>query len=154
MKKRAQSALACLSAVESAEVLVALLRAHPGLAGEAARLAGGLLADDDREAVATDVADELRALHLGQLASRAGPQWGGGYVEPHEAADELLAEVVQPYLDDLVRRPSAGARDAATEIGLGLLLDLYACRDEEDNDRVLTHAGMPDAVDRNRCPLR
>jgi hypothetical protein len=26
-------------------------------------------------------------------------------------------------------------------------MGLYACRDEDDNDRVLTHAGMPDAVD-------
>ena len=28
-----------------------------------------------------------------------------------------------------------------------MLLGLYACRDEDDNDRVLTHAGMADAVD-------
>jgi hypothetical protein len=34
---------------------------------------------------------------------------GGGYVEPHEAAYELLAEVVQPYVDDLERRARAGS---------------------------------------------
>jgi hypothetical protein len=50
--------------------------------------------------VAEDVADELRALHLSQLADRAGPQWGGGYVDPHDAADEMLDETVQPYLED------------------------------------------------------
>ena len=30
---------------------------------------------------------------------------------------------------------------------LDALSGLYACRDEDDNDLVLTHAGMPDAVD-------
>jgi hypothetical protein len=90
---------------------------------------------------------ELSALQLRDLADRAGPQWGGGYVEPHEAAHDLLAEAVQPYLDDLDRRALIGARDAATEIELGLLLGLYSWRDEDDNDRLLTHAGMPDAVD-------
>lgn len=58
---------------------------------EAERLAAGLLVAEDREAVAADVADELRALHLG------------------------------PYLDDLDRRAQIGALTAATEIGLGLL---------------------------------
>lgn len=142
-----QSALAALTATESAGVLNALLRAHPSLAAEAERLAAGLLGRDDREAVAADVADELRALDLGDLSHRAGRQWGGGYVDPHEAADELLVEVVQPYLDDIDRRARIEAREAATEIGLGLLLGLYSCREEEDNDLVLTHAGVPDAVD-------
>lgn len=40
-----------------------------------------------------------------------------------------------------------GAGEAAGQIALGMLAGLYACRDEDDNDLVLTHAGMPDAVD-------
>jgi hypothetical protein len=54
---------------------------------------------------------------------------------------------VQPYLDDLKRRARARSPHAATEIGLGLLLGLYACREVDDNDRLLTHAVLPDAVD-------
>jgi hypothetical protein len=84
--------------------LTALLQAHPELLAEAELLAAGFLSQGDRHAVAEDVADELRALHLSQLADRAGPQWGGGYVDPNEAADEMLDEVVQPYLEDLERR--------------------------------------------------
>jgi hypothetical protein len=147
MSKAKRSALASLTAAERAGVLEALLRAHPRLTVEAERLAADLLEQDDRQAVAADVAHELLALHLGDLADRAGPQWGGGYVDPHEAAHELLAEAVQPYLDDLDWRARIGAREAATEIGLGLLLGLYSCRDEGDNDRLLTHAEMPDAID-------
>jgi hypothetical protein len=147
MPKPGTGALEALSAVEQASVLSALLQAHPDLQAEAEQLAAGLLAQDDRHAVAEGVADELRALHLRQLADRAGPQWGGGYVDPHDAADEMLEETVQPYLEDLERRARIGAVEAAQEIGFGVLMGLYGCRDEDDNDRVLTHAGMPDAVD-------
>lgn len=63
-----QSALAALTATESAGVLSALLCAHPSLAAEAERLAAELLGRDEREAVAADVADELRALDLGDLS--------------------------------------------------------------------------------------
>ncbi len=147
MPKPGTAALESLSAVEQASILTALLQAHPELLAEAELLAASFLSQDDRHAVAEDVADELRALHLSQLADRAGPQWGGGYVDPHEAADEMLYEIVQPYLGDLERRARVGAVKAAWEIGFGVLMGLYACRDEDDNDRVLTHAGTPDAVD-------
>ena len=119
--KSETSALSALSAPERGEVLSSLLRAHPSLVAEAERVAAGLLGGADRGRVAGDVAGALRALHLRDLAERAGPQWGGGYVDPGEAADELLAEVVELYLDDLDRRARRQARGAATEIGLGLL---------------------------------
>jgi hypothetical protein len=147
MGEVAHSALAALTADDRAVVLAELLRVHPTLTAEAEQLARSLLELSDRDSVATEVTATLLALNLEDLAARAGPQWGGGYVEPHEAADELLAEAVQPYLDDLKRRAKAGSRHAATEIGLGLLLSLYARRDVDDNDLLLTHAGMPDAVD-------
>ncbi|HZN18195.1 MAG TPA: hypothetical protein VFB84_08435 [Micromonosporaceae bacterium] len=139
--------LDALSAVEQAGVLATLLRVHPELAREAEAIAAERLAEEDSDEVAAGVAAELRALHLEQLADRAGPQWDGGYVEPHEAACELLDEAVQPYLDDLSRRMRVGATEAAGQIARGMLAGLYACRDENDNDLVLTHAGMPDAVD-------
>jgi hypothetical protein len=59
----------------------------------------------------------------------------------------MLEETVQPYLEDLKRRVRIGAVEATQEIGFGVLMGLYSCRDEDDNDRVLTHAGMPDTVD-------
>jgi len=140
-------ALDALSPVERAGILTTLLRAHPELTPEAEAMAVKQLADEDPVAVAADVAAELRALDLEQLADRAGAQWGGGYVDPHDAAHDLLAELIQPYLDDLSRRARVGAGAAAGQIACGVLAGLYACRDEDDNDLVLTHAGMPDAVD-------
>jgi hypothetical protein len=140
-------ALDALSTVERGGLLDALLRVHPELVGEAEAMAVARLAQVDCDAVAADLAGELRALRLEELASRAGRQWGGGYVDPHEAAHDLLAEAVRPYLDDLGRRAAVGAKAAAEQIARGVLAGLYACRDEDDNDLVLTHAGMPDAVD-------
>lgn len=139
-------ALASLSAVEQADILDTLLSAHPELATEAESLAVGTLENAGRDAVAIEVADGLRRLHISDLAGRAG-KVPGGYVEPHEAADDLLRKVVDPFLDDLRRRARLVAIDAATEIGLGLVSGLYRCRDEDDDDRVLTHAGLPDAAD-------
>jgi hypothetical protein len=59
----------------------------------------------------------------------------------------FLSQAVRQGLEDLERRARIGAVQAAREIGLGVLMGLYACRGEDDKDRVLTHAGMPDAVD-------
>ena len=139
--------LDALSAVERSGILTTLLRAHPELTREAEAMAVKQLAEEDSVAIAADITAELRALDLEQLADRAGPQRGGGYVEPHEAAHDLLAETMRPYLDDLSRRAKIGATTAARQIACGVLAGLYACRDEDDNDLVLTHAGMPDAVD-------
>lgn len=135
-------ALNALSTVERGDLLDALLRVHPELVGEAEAMAAARLAQEDCDAVAADLAGELRALRLEELAGRAGRQWGGGgYVEPHEAAHELLAETGRPYLDDLGRRAGVGAVAAAEQIARGVLAGLYACRDEDDNNLVLTHAG-------------
>ena len=146
-RKAKTPTLDVLSADERAGVLTALLLAHPELAAEAEALAAARMESDDSEAVAEYLSYELRALHLEQLADRAGAHYGGRYIEPHEAAHDMLAEVIQPYLNDLDRRTKVGARAAAEQIALGVLAGMYACRHEHDNDRVLTHAGMPDAID-------
>jgi hypothetical protein len=136
-----------LSPQERAAVLSALLHAHPELVAEAETLARDLLETGGRGEVAQDVADELRALTLRDLAERSGRHWGGGYVDPQEAAYQILTATIQPYLDDLRRRAKSGATCAALEIGLGLLAGLYACREEKDDDLLLAHAPTPDAID-------
>jgi hypothetical protein len=67
-----------LTDAERADVLAALLRAHPRSRSEAERLAKGLFRPGDRAQVAGQVTDVLMALHLRDLAERAGRRWGGG----------------------------------------------------------------------------
>ena len=96
-RKAKTPTLDVLSADERAGVLTALLLAHPELAAEAEALAAARMESDDSEAVAEYLSYELRALHLEQLADRAGAHHGGRYIEPHEAAHDMLAEVCLLY---------------------------------------------------------
>lgn len=88
-------------------LLTELLRAHPELLPEAETIATTLLIADDRQ-IEKDVADKLRSLRVSALADRIGHQQ-----DEKRAAAGLLAEVIQPYLDDIVLRASIGARTAA-----------------------------------------
>ena len=102
-KPAVTSALAALRQAERAALLGDLLAEHPELAGDAERLANHRLASAERHAVAKDLSWTLGSLELEQLNLHAGYQRGRGYVHPVEAASELLAEALQPYLDDIGR---------------------------------------------------
>jgi hypothetical protein len=123
-----RSALDALSAAEKAAVLDELLAARPDLHQPADAYAAQLLTGADRSAVADDVEDALQGLGIEELNTRAGYRPGRGYVHPAEAADEILDEVLQPFLDDLQRRARFGMRSAAAELAAGIVLGLYNCR--------------------------
>ena len=124
-----RSALDTLSAAEKATVLDELLAARPDLRELAEAYAAQVMTDADRAAVADDVEDALQGLDIEELNTRAGYRPGRGYVHPAEAADEILDEALQPFLDDLQRRAGLGTRSAAVELAAGILLGLYNCRD-------------------------
>ena len=109
---------------EAVEVLRRLLASHPDLGDEAERTARAVLGAVTFEDIANDVEDALRAPDLDDLHGRAGRQeWG--YVEPGEAAWEILGEAVQPFLDDIERQIELGLEVEALEICKGVLLGLY-----------------------------
>ena len=95
--------------------------------------------DADRSAIADDVESALKWLDINNLNTRAGHRPGFGYVDPAEAADEILDEALQPFLDDLRRRARLGMRSAATEVAAGMLLGLYNCR-EGSSETLLEYA--------------
>jgi hypothetical protein len=124
-----RSALDALSAIEKGAVLDELLTARPDLREPAEAHAARLMKDAERSAIADDVASALKWLDVSELNTRAGYQPGFGYVNPAEAADEILDEALQPFLDDLQRRADLGMASAAAEVAAGILLGLYNCRD-------------------------
>jgi len=87
----AHSMLEHLKPGEAAAVLRRLLEAHPNLSTEAEGIARSLLHQVDYQEVAAEIKDEIRALDYEDLNARAGShEWG--YVEPSEAAVEILEE--------------------------------------------------------------
>lgn len=81
----------------------------------------------DRTAVADAVASALLGLDIMELNARSGYRPGHGYVHESEAAQEILDEVLEPYLRNLERRAALGVT-AAAELAVGMLLGLYRCR--------------------------
>ena len=115
---------------EAQAVLRRLLAAHPNLGIEAEQISKSLLGEISLEIVAGDVEDAIRSLSLDDLNGRAG-RHSWGYVEPSEAAWELLEETVNPFLEDMKRRMDLGLEAETLEVCKGILLGLYSARDEK-----------------------
>ena len=87
------------------------------------------------EGIAEDVEQAVLDLDLDDLNARAGrKRWG--YVEPTEAAWELLEEAVAPYLDEMRRRTELGLEAAAVAACQAIVLGLYRCQGQA-TDRVI-----------------
>ncbi len=117
-RKKAKDALVHLGAGECAQVLRELLKRHRDLRGEANEIAESLIDDITVDAVAEDVAQFVGSIGIEDLSGRAGKQsWG--YVEPSEAAWELLEESIEDFRADMKRRFEAGMKPAAEKICQG-----------------------------------
>jgi hypothetical protein len=127
--------LARLTPTECAEVLRSLLGRHPQLVAEAENIARAAVTNVEVEAVADDVEQVVLGLDLDDLKSRAGRhRWR--YVEPTEAAWELLEEAVDPFLEEMKRHIDLSFEAAATATCAGIVLGLYRCRGK-NSDQVL-----------------
>lgn len=117
-----------LSSDELATVLQTLLRRHPDLRSEAESIAVELVSSTMAEDIAEDVFACVTALGADAIQGRAGKQsWG--YVEPTEAAWELLEEAVDDIVADMKRRMELGLHAAAEAICCGIVIGLYKAKD-------------------------
>ena len=113
---------------ESATILRALLQRHDSLLPEAEKLAGELVSVASSDDVTDSVLDALTSVDLDDLNDRAGAtRWG--YVEPTEAAWELLEEAVENFTSELKRRAELGSSDAAVMMCRGIVAGLYKAKD-------------------------
>jgi hypothetical protein len=120
----ASSVLNRLAPGEVASVLQILLDRHPNLTREAQEIAAGLVSSASVEDIADDVCTSITSLDMDDLHGRAGKHsWG--YVEPAQAAQDLLEEAVAGHLDDMKRRMHLGLDAGAESVCAGIVLGLF-----------------------------
>ena len=132
---------------ELAAVLQALLKRHPELKAEAEAAAIGMVSASTVEEIAEGVFDVVTSLDLDSLHGRAGSQpWG--YVEPSEAAWELLEEPVGNVIVDMKRYMHLGLKTAAETICCGIVVGLHKAK-SAGADGLLRWA--PDFAEEEAC---
>jgi len=110
-----------------------LLLRHPELAAEADEISSALLVVADQDLI-DEITARLRALRL------SGPV-------SVDAGRGRILQVLQPYIDDLTWRKERGARRAAADIAVAVMLGLYECREDTDKDMLLVRMGLPASAD-------
>ena len=123
-----------LSDHERSVLLAELLLRHPELVAEAEEITSTMLVVENDQELADEITARLRALRP------SGPV-------SVDAGEGRVLDVLQPYIEDLIWRNERGARRAAADIAIAVLLGLYECRDDTDKDTLLVQMGLPGAVD-------
>jgi hypothetical protein len=149
-----------LGSDELAAVLRSLLKSHPDLRTEAEKIAVEVVSAPSVDAIADEVLTNVEDLDMDDLNSRAG-RHSWGYVEPTDAAWELLEQAVEDALADMKRRMELGLEVAAEAICTGIVVGLSQANVEKSDlvlqwapDFPLEHAGY--AVDEliRICPVQ
>jgi hypothetical protein len=126
------AALDKLRPEEAVAVLRQLLADHPELRSEAETIATEVMSTPSIEDVAEDVYQELTRIDLAALSERAGSHsWG--YVEPSEAAAELLTEAVEDWVEEMKRSLELGLLEPAESLCIGIVQGLYRARDTDSD---------------------
>jgi hypothetical protein len=105
-KGEGANALEKLDNAEAASVLRKLLDCHRELRSEAEAIASGMLAEISPFSVADEVEDAVLQFDYDDLNGRAG-RHSWGYVEPSEAAGELLEEALPNTFTSVPREPQS-----------------------------------------------
>jgi hypothetical protein len=118
-------------------VLKRLLDQHPEMGPEAQKIAASLgalppLAEASQDDVAKAVFSSITSIDLEDLNERAGAHsWG--YVEPGEAAWELLEEALEEWIEDMRGKASSGRIAAAESTCIGIVQGLYQARNVQSD---------------------
>ena len=119
-----------------------LVRSNPAVGVEAERIARAHLIDTDVELVAEAVAYELRHLASDELVGRAGKhRWG--YVEPTEAAWQLLEEATGDFEQDVERLLKLDMVGPAVDAALATVCTAVELRRQRSHGRPISRSSTP-----------
>lgn len=113
-----------ISREDAHSILRQLAARDERLAAEIVALIQARLSDVDIDEIAASLCGDLEFLTPEDVWERSGAK-RYGYVEPGEAADALIQEVLKPYLDQMQQAQTTGLNVAAEQMCLGLLLGFY-----------------------------
>lgn len=82
--------------------------------------------------MADDVRWAVESVGTADVGARSGRQRGRGYVDPSEAAWELLGAAVEPFVTRVRRLAELGLHVAAIELAAGILLGLNDANGDDD----------------------
>ncbi|MBN1313407.1 MAG: hypothetical protein JXB30_18515 [Anaerolineae bacterium] len=111
-------------------VILKTLAQDDQIAARIAEVATAHLADNiDVEEIALELFDDLEHLEVEEVWDRAGPK-RHGYVDTGEAAEEMIREVMEAYLEELKKYQALGMNTQANQMCMGLLFGLYKFENE------------------------
>jgi len=125
---RAAAVLQRLAPAELAAVLKILLGRHPNLEGEVVEIGVQILSSPSFDEVSEGVYTALTAVGIDALSGRAG-RCSGRYVEPSEAAWEILHEAMGDAIGDMRRRIELGLGESAEVICRGIVAGLRKAKE-------------------------
>jgi hypothetical protein len=123
-----------LSGVQALQVLSMLKQRHPELESEISELSSRVFNDICTEDVAQEVYSALNSLEAHDCWEASGRQWGGGYRDEYEVADEMVSEAFSPFLFQINTFHTTG--EFASELAYiqGVLMGLYRFQKEATTD--------------------
>ena len=142
MKKGPSDIIDQLSPDDALAILKIATRKDKETAAQITEIARAYLREVDPGEIAFILHDELTLLQVEEVWDRAGPQ-RYGYVEPNDAAYEMIENVLNPYLEDLKKYQRLDMNTEATKICMGLFWGLYRFEIESDTE---FKDWVPDAI--------
>lgn len=131
--KAPREIIAQLSPGDALSILQSLANSDEELARRIAEMAIAQLSQVDPEEVASALYDGLNALEVEEVWDRAG-ETRYGYVDPSEAAFQMIDEVIEPLLEELSKYQKLGLNTQANEMCMGLLLGFYQFEHEATSE--------------------
>src|SRR6267154_2047164 len=116
--------LESLTGSDALSILKILADRDEQLAREIDAVIGELLGEVDVAGVAANVTDELESLDVDDIFDKSGAR-RDGYVDPGEAAFQMFAEALSPFLRDMERYQTLGLPERASACCLGILQGIY-----------------------------
>jgi tRNA isopentenyl-2-thiomethyl-A-37 hydroxylase MiaE len=122
-----------LSADEASQVLRGLLHDHPDLTKKAYDIAMEIVGEVDADAIMSEVFNELDSLDIDDLNARSG-RTRYGYVDPVDAAWELVEEALEPFINEMRINQQRGLPVAAKTYCIGIIKGLWKYEKESSSD--------------------